>query len=55
MLSASATFRIPLVFAGLLVIALMGIVMYLGAARLERHFASWATRGSEIGGYMGGG
>src|SRR5947209_6137926 len=56
MLSASATFRIPLVFAGLLVIALMGIVMYLAAARLERRFASWATRGSEIGGgYMGGG
>jgi NitT/TauT family transport system permease protein len=55
MLSASATFRIPLVFAGLLVIALMGIIMYMAAARLERRFASWATRGSEIGGYMGGG
>jgi NitT/TauT family transport system permease protein len=55
MLSASATFRIPLVFAGLLVIALMGIIMYMAAARLERRFASWAMRGSEIGGYMGGG
>jgi NitT/TauT family transport system permease protein len=55
MLSASATFRIPLVFAGLLVIACMGIIMYLGAARLERRFASWATRGSEIGGYTAGG
>jgi len=55
MLSASATFRIPLVFAGLLVIAFMGIVMYAGAERLERRFASWAMRGSEIGGYMGGG
>src|SRR5437764_414182 len=56
MLSASATFRIPLVFAGLLVIALMGVIMYMAAARLERRFASWATRGSEIGGgYMGGG
>ncbi len=55
MLSASATLRVPLVFAGLLVIALMGILMYLVAARAERHFASWATRGSEIGGYMGGG
>jgi hypothetical protein len=30
--------------------------MYMAAARLERRFASWATRGSEIGGgYMGGG
>jgi NitT/TauT family transport system permease protein len=55
MLSASATFRIPLVFAGLLVIATMGIVMYMGASVLERRWASWATRGSEIGGYMGGG
>ena len=55
MLSASATFRIPLVFAGLLVIAFMGIIMYMGAVRLERRFASWAMRGSEIGGYMGGG
>jgi NitT/TauT family transport system permease protein len=55
MLSASATFRIPLVFAGLLVIATMGIVMYMAASVLERRWASWATRGSEIGGYMGGG
>jgi NitT/TauT family transport system permease protein len=54
MLSASATFRVPLVFAGLLVIAFMGIVMYMGAARLERRFVSWATRGSEVG-YLGGG
>jgi len=55
MLSASATFRVPLVFAGLLVIAVMGIIMYMVAAHLERRFASWATRGSEIGGYLGGG
>ena len=53
MLSASATFRIPLVFAGLLVIAIMGIVMYMAASVFERRWASWATRGSEIGGYMG--
>ena len=33
MLSASATFRIPLVFAGLLVIASMGIIMYMAAAK----------------------
>jgi NitT/TauT family transport system permease protein len=55
MLTASATFRVPLVFAGLLVIAAMGIVMYMVASVFERRWASWATRGSEIGGYMGGG
>jgi NitT/TauT family transport system permease protein len=55
MLTASATFRIPLVFAGLLVIAAMGIVMYAIAAGFERRWASWSTRGSEVGGYMGGG
>ncbi len=55
MLTASATFRVPLVFAGLLVIAAMGIAMYMGAAVLERHWASWATRGTDLGGYAGGG
>ncbi len=55
MLSASASFRVPLVFAGLLVIAVMGIAMYVAASVLERRFASWATRGSEIGGEIGGG
>jgi NitT/TauT family transport system permease protein len=55
MLTASATFRIPLVFAGLLVIAAMGIIMYMVAAGFERRWASWSTRGSEVGGYMGGG
>jgi NitT/TauT family transport system permease protein len=55
MLSASATFRVPLVFAGLLVIAAMGIAMYMGASLLERRFASWAMRGSDLGSYTGGG
>jgi len=55
MLSASASFRVPLVFAGLLVIAAMGIVMYMGAAVLERRWTSWATRSTEIGSLGGGG
>jgi NitT/TauT family transport system permease protein len=55
MLSASATFRVPLVFAGLLVIAAMGIAMYMAASMLERRYASWAMRNTEVGGYMGGG
>lgn len=44
MMSASATFRVPLVFAALLVIAAMGIAMYSFAALLEWRYAGWATR-----------
>jgi NitT/TauT family transport system permease protein len=44
MLSASSTFRVPLVFAALLVIAGMGILMYAGAALVERRYAGWAIR-----------
>jgi NitT/TauT family transport system permease protein len=44
MMSASATFRVPLVFAALLVIAAMGIAMYSVAALLEWRYAGWATR-----------
>ena len=55
MLSASATFRVPLVFAALLVIAAMGIAMYAIAAAFERRHTTWAVRGSDpsaaIGGY----
>ncbi len=55
MMTASSTFQVPLVFAGLLVIAAMGILMYMAASVLERRWTNWATRGSEIGGYVGGG
>jgi NitT/TauT family transport system permease protein len=45
MLSASSTFRVPLVFAALLVIADMGIAMYAIAAAFERRHTNWAMRG----------
>ena len=48
MMSASATFRVPLVFASLLVIAAMGIVMYAVAASFEWRYAGWATRGATV-------
>jgi NitT/TauT family transport system permease protein len=44
MLTASSTFRVPLVFAALLVIATMGILMYAAAAFVERRYTGWATR-----------
>ncbi|WP_046866687.1 ABC transporter permease [Microvirga massiliensis] len=43
MLSASSSFRVPLVFAGLLVIAAMGIAMYWAAAVVEARLTRWAT------------
>jgi len=44
MVQASSSFRIPLVFAGLIVIAVMGIVMYTVFAAVERRMTGWATR-----------
>jgi NitT/TauT family transport system permease protein len=54
MLSASSSFRVPLVFAGLMVIAFMGVAMYAGAALVERRLTGWSTRGGE-GGLVSGG
>lgn len=48
MISASARFDVPLVFAGLMVIALMGVAMYELFAFIERRVTFWATRGNEL-------
>ncbi len=48
MLQASSRFQIPLVFAGLLVIAVMGVVMYVLFAAVERRMTGWATRRTEV-------
>lgn len=53
MLQASSQFRVPLMFAGLAVIALMGIATYLVFALLEGRVTGWATRGQQSP--MGGG
>lgn len=45
MMSASSKFNVPLVFAGLMVIAAMGVGMYEFFAMLERRFTAWAHRG----------
>jgi len=49
MTQASANFRIPLVFAGLVVIAVMGVVMYMIFAVIEKRMTGWATRGATFG------
>jgi NitT/TauT family transport system permease protein len=48
MMAASSNFDMPLVFAGLVVVGLMGIVMYELCALLERRVTFWATRAQEI-------
>jgi len=44
MVIASSRFDVPLVFAGLIVVALMGIALYAAFAILERRVVAWAYR-----------
>ena len=44
MLDAQAAFQVPIVFAGLLVLAVLGIVLYAVTAAIESHFTGWAFR-----------
>ncbi len=44
MLDAQAAFQVPIVFAGLLVLAVLGIVLYVITALIERRFTRWAFR-----------
>jgi|SRR5262249_45430722 NitT/TauT family transport system permease protein len=48
MVRAASDFRIPLVFAGLVVTAAMGIAMYAAFAVVERHTTGWATRRVDV-------
>ena len=44
MLQAQAQFNVPLIFAGLLALAVLGIVMYWVMAVLELRMTGWAQR-----------
>ena len=44
MLQAQAQFQVPLIFAGLIALAVEGIVMYWLMAMLEAHMTRWAQR-----------
>jgi len=46
MLNAQASFQVPLVFAGLVALAVLGIALYGLTAIVERRFTRWAYRGS---------
>jgi len=57
MLVASSRFDVPLVFAGLMVTAVMGIAMYAVAAAIEVRTTGWAMRGQaeqQVSGLPGG-
>jgi NitT/TauT family transport system permease protein len=54
MLTATASFRVPLVFAGLATIAAMGMVMYALASLVEKRFTFWATRRADDQFFAGG-
>jgi NitT/TauT family transport system permease protein len=45
MLDAQSAFQVPIVFAGLLVLAILGIVLYAMTAIIEKRFTGWAFRG----------
>ena len=56
MLIATSNFNVPLVFAALLVVGVMGVGMYAIFAALETRFTSWSVRGAGLGvEYAGGG
>jgi NitT/TauT family transport system permease protein len=45
LLDAQAAFQVKIVFAGLLVLAFLGIVLYAATAIIEKRFTGWAFRG----------
>ena len=45
MLQAQAQFNVPLIFAGLLALAVLGILLYAATAAIEARFTGWAFRG----------
>ena len=48
MMSAAANFEVPLVFAGLIVLAIMSVIIYLLCSALERRTTGWAFRGQLV-------
>jgi len=48
MLVASSRFEVPLVFAGLLVVAVMGVLLFAVFAVIERRLTGWAYRGQSL-------
>jgi NitT/TauT family transport system permease protein len=45
MLDAQAGFQVPIVFAGLVVLAVLGVLLYAITAAIEARYTGWAFRG----------
>ncbi len=45
---ASSRFEVPLAFAALFVIALMGVLMYVLTAMVEKRLTAWSVRGTHL-------
>lgn len=48
MMTASSNFQVSLVFAGLIILALLGVALYALFSVLERRVTGWATRGNDF-------
>lgn len=48
MMTASSNFNVPLVFAGLFILAGLGVLLYLLFSLIERRVTGWATRKNDI-------
>ncbi|MFK7868759.1 MAG: ABC transporter permease [Roseobacter sp.] len=48
MMTASSNFQVSLVFCGLILLAIMGVILYAIFSLLERRVTGWATRGNDI-------
>ena len=49
MMLASSRFDVPLVFAGLIITGIMGVIMYVVAVSIENRTTGWAMRGQDQG------
>ena len=48
MMIASGNFDVPMVFAGLFILAAMGVVLYAVSSLIERRMTSWTLRKTEL-------
>lgn len=48
MMIASGNFDVPMVFAGLVILATMGVMLYMVSSWLEQRMTGWANRKSEF-------
>lgn len=48
MMIASGNFDVPMVFAGLVILAVMGVALYTLSSLVERRMTGWAQRGNEV-------